>query len=358
MLTIATGSRGRSWSGLIAERAEVNPARATVTPPADNGGVTSTDQPPTGDEGASTTLDRYEAQHDVMMAELREAVSSNEERVRVLAERAIGLGSQIVGLQGRLAATLAELDAAGGCAGHRSAGSWAGWHLGLPAGEACRLSKVAGALADRPVLAAACEEGSIPLSAAAMVADITTPDNEAEAVELARNVTGSQVAKICSDYRHATRHDTADPPDPALSFTKHRGGYQVGGWLPALGGDRVKQGLQAELDRLRDDHVTEGDGPHAKPTRVDVFLSLAERALDPDVVTVERAEKYLTMIHVGLDDRITLTDDTPVDIDDFKTTWGISGSRGWCRCADPCCGPPTRSAPPRGLTAVAALRAP
>ncbi len=231
-------------------------------------------------------MDRYEAQHDVMLAGLRERVRSDEERVRVLAEEAIGLGSQIAGLQGRLAATLAELDAADGCAGHRSPASWAGWHLGLPAGEARRLGKVAAALADRPVLAAACEEGSIPLAAAAMVADITTPDNESKVVELAKHATGPQVSKICADYRNATDDATLDPPEAAVSFTGHRGGYRLGGWLPALGGDRVKQGLQAELDRLWDDHhadQNDANGDDAvKPTRADALVSLAERALDPD----------------------------------------------------------------------------
>ena len=282
--------------------------------------MTSTDHPQPGalPDGA---VDQYEVQHDVMVAELREAVRSDEERVRVLAERAIGLGSQIAALQGRLAATLAELDAAGGCAGHRSAGSWAGWHLGLPTGEARRLAKVAGALADRPVLAAACEEGSIPLAAAAMVADVTTPDNEARVVALARDATGPQVTKICADVRHATRDDTADPPEPHVSVTKDRGGYRLGGWLPALGGDRVKQGLQAELDRLWDRHRTDGN---LVPTRVDALVGLAERALDPDAMTVDRAEKYLTMIHVDLDGQVTLSDDTPIDLDDFKRILGDS----------------------------------
>ncbi len=284
--------------------------------------MTLIEPPPTGDGGAGTAVDRYEAQHDVMMAELREAVRSDEERVRMLAEEAIGLGSQIAALQGRLAATLAELDAAGGCAGHRSVGSWAGWHLGLPAGEARRLGKVSAALVDRPVLAAACAEGTIPLAAAAMVADITTPENEAKVVELARNATGQQVSKVCSDYRNATGDETVEAPDPAVSMTKHRGGYRLGGWLPALGGDRVKQGLQAELDRLWDEH--HGDREGERPTRVDALVSLAERALDPEAMTTERAEKYLTMIHVGLDGDVTLTDDTPVDLDQFKTILGDS----------------------------------
>ena len=281
------------------------------------------DEPPPGNPESGQPVDRDEAQHDVMMASLREALRSDEARVRTLADEAIGLGSQIAALQGRLAAKLAELDAADGCAGHRSVASWAGWHLGLPAGEARRLGKVAAALPDRPTLAAACAEGTIPLAAAAMVADITTPDNEAKVVALAKSATGPQVSKICADYRHATNDETLDRPDPAVSFTRHRGGYRLGGWLPALGGDTVKQGLQAELDRLWDEHHTTDrtakNGAGAGPTRVDALVSLAERALADDAVTAERAEKYLTMIHVGLDGQVTLTDDTPVDLDQFRT---------------------------------------
>ena len=283
--------------------------------------MTLTDQPLAEEPEARGVADRYEVQHDAMVAGLRAAVRSDEERVRELADEAIGLGSQIAALQGRLAATLAELDTAGGCDGHRSPASWAGWHLGLPVGEARRLGKVATALSDRPVLAAACADGSIPLAAAAMVADITTPENEAKVVDLARNATGQQVSKVCSDYRNATGDETVEPPDPGLSFTKHRGGYRVGGWLPALDGDRCKQGLQAELDRLSDDRTGDTDG---RPTRVDALVSLAERAFDPEAMTTERAEKYLTMIHVGLDGEVTLTDDTPIDIDDFKTILGDS----------------------------------
>jgi hypothetical protein len=165
-----------------------------------------------------------------------------------------------------------------------------------------------------------------------MVAEIATPDNEAKVVELAKNATGPQVSKICSDYRHATNDETVDPPDPTVSLTKHRGGYRLGGWLPALGGDTVKQGLQAELDRLWDGHHTttpdssddstgDADG---KPTRADALVRLAERALASDAVTAERAEKYLTMVHVGLDGQVTLTDDTPLDVDTFKSILGDS----------------------------------
>ena len=280
--------------------------------------MTLIDQQPTGDPESRGVVDRYEAQHDAMVAGLREAERSRNDTVSALAEEAITLGSQIAALQGRLALTLAELDAAGGCEGHRSVGAWAGWHLGLPGGEARRLGKVAGALRDRPVLATACAAGEIPLAAAAMVADITTPDTEAEVVDLARNTTGPQIAKICADYRNATTDDTLDPPAPSVSVTKHRGGYRLGGWLPALGGDTVKQGLQAELDRLWDFHHTATD-QREKPTRADALVSLAERALASDAVTAERSEKYLTMIHIGLDGKVTLTDETPIDLDEFKT---------------------------------------
>ena len=253
------------------------------------------------------------------------------------------LAGQIAALQGELAGKLAEYDAAGGWFGYQSLAAWASWHLGLPPAEARRLAKVATTLPELPVLREACGDGSVPLAAAAMLAEVATPDNEAEMVEVARNATGNQLAKICRDYRTATRDDEA-PPEPHVSLRSDRGGYRIGGWMPALAGDRVRNGLQAELDRLWSEHQeTSGDSHHGqaddrpdvrdtaagsgeakKPTRVDALMALAERALGDPSIGSERAERYLTMIHVDLDGQVRLDDATSIDIESFKATLGLS----------------------------------
>ncbi len=258
------------------------------------------------------------------------------------------LAGQIASLQGELAGKLAEYDAAGGWTGYQSLAAWASWHLGLPPAEARRLAKVATKLPELPVLSEACGEGTVPLSAAAMVADVATPDNEAEMVDIARNATGNQLAKICRDYRAAT-NDDEDQPEPHVSLRSDRGGYRIGGWVPALAGDRLRNGLQAELDRLwAEQHQADGDpdadrspdhrpgdahdasGPDRakKPTRVDALMELVERALADPSIGPERAERYLTMIHVDLDGRIRLDDGTAIDIESFKKALG-SSSYSW-----------------------------
>ncbi len=259
------------------------------------------------------------------------------------------LAGQIAVLQGELAGKLAEYDAAGGWSGYQSLAAWASRHLGLPPAEARRLAKVAGKLPELPLLSEACAAGAVPLSAAAMVSDVATPENEAEVVEVARNATGNQLAKICRDYRSATRDDD-DPPEPHVSMRSDRGGYRLGGWVPALAGDRFRNGLQAELDRLfaeydrsdAEDSATppEGDATRGddgapsrsegtrtapqKPTRVDALMALVERALADPSIGSERAERYLTMIHVDLDGQIRLDDGTSIDIESFKQALGRS----------------------------------
>ncbi len=283
---------------------------------------------PRGDTGGVTLMDesRVEVAGDSGMAGVLERVRSGEVRARELTGEVLALGARVAALQGRLAVKLAELDAAGGCEGFRSVGAWAGWHLGLPAGEARKLGKVAAALPELPVLAEACAGGSVPLAAAAMVADVVTPETEAKIVDLARDCTGSQLSTICRDYRTATNDDESVPaPEPFLSFNEDRGGYRVGGWLPVLDGDRVRNGLQAELDRLFDEA---GDGNRsseaARPTRVDALSAMAERALAEDATTVERAEKFLTLIHVELDGHIRLGDGVALDVETFKSILGQS----------------------------------
>ena len=265
------------------------------------------------------------------------------------------LAGQIASLQGELAGKLAEYDAAGGWSGYQSLAAWASWHLGLPPAEARRLAKVAQKLPELPVLSEACGAGTVPLAAAAMLSEVATPDNEAEMVEVARNATGNQLARICRDYRAATRDDEA-PPEPHVSLRSDRGGYRIGGWMPALAGDRFRNGLKAELDRLWSEHQETSGGSHRdqaddrpdprdaaagpasgtaggsaeaeKPTRVDALMALAERALADPSIGSERAERYLTMIHVDLDGRIRLDDGTAIDIDSFKKVLG-SSSYSW-----------------------------
>ncbi len=174
-----------------------------------------------------------------------------------------------------------------------------------------------------------------------MLSEVATPDNEVDMVEVARNATGNQLAKICRDYRTATRDDD-DPPEPHVSLRSDRGGYRVGGWVPALAGDRLRNGLQAELDRLfAEYHDTDGqepdgdplgdegaagDGSHGekKPTRVDALMAMVERVLADPSIGPERAERYLTMIHVDLDGRVRLDDGTSIDLESFRKALGRS----------------------------------
>ena len=259
---------------------------------------------------------------------------TDEESLGRMADRLRNLAGQIAALQGELAGKLAEYHAAGGWSGYQSLAAWASWHLGLPPAEARRLAKVAQKLPDLPALSEACTAGTVPLSAAAMVCDVATPENEADVVEVARSATGNQLSRICRDYRAATRDDD-EPPEPHVSLRSDRGGYRLGGWVPALAGDRLRNGLQAELDRLfaendrrQDEEPTDrspdGDPDPAKPTRVDALMAMVERALADPSIGSERAERYLTMIHVDLDGLIRLDDGTAIDIESFKEALGFS----------------------------------
>ena len=358
-----------------------------------DGGTTGTSaamasalQPPASVSNGSSLEARPEA-----AARPRSVAAKAGERsdqIATLATEIQALGVQIARAQAQLARKLTELNELGGCAGYRSTAHWASWNLGLTPAEGHRLARVASRVGDLPTLAERFDAGGITLSAMDAVGEIATVDNEAAIAEVCDAATGSQIVRVCREYRAAAADHADTPPEPFFSLRADRGGYRVSGWMDALDGAVFKAGLAAATDDLfatpreRDGEPTAADTPAptnghtdggsgstwaptdpdlcaadtptptgpddtsrgsgntptptddahgtarnrhvSDPPVIAAIRALAERYLDTVEAGPERRDRYLTIVHVTLDGLVELDDGTELTRERFVELVGTS----------------------------------
>jgi len=131
------------------------------------------------------------------------------------------LSAHISAASAELAAKAARFDESGGWGegGTRSCAEFLSQHAGLDLRSGHDLLRVGRALNQLPQLAAACAAGELSFDKARAVASVATPEDEAIFVELARQLTGSQVARFCHAYRRAM---LAAEPDHDLGHQERR----------------------------------------------------------------------------------------------------------------------------------------
>ena len=138
-----------------------------------------------------------------------EALESLGERI---AEQAAHLDAALH----RLLTDLRTFDRGGGwhTQGARSCAHWLSWRVGWGLGTAREHLRVAGRLADLPLLDDALRRGEISYSKIRAITRVATPQNEAALLEIARLSPGHQLETICRKYRSVLLHDAdADPDD-------------------------------------------------------------------------------------------------------------------------------------------------
>lgn len=105
-----------------------------------------------------------------------------------------------------------------GC-GITSCAHWLAWQCGLSPGAAREHVRVARALESLPLIAAAFADGRLSYSKVRALTRIAEPDSEASLLEVALELTASQVERTVRQWRRAETPDDGDPPvDQTESF--------------------------------------------------------------------------------------------------------------------------------------------
>lgn len=119
---------------------------------------------------------------------------------------------------GRMIELVAKVLATGAWegVGIRSPEHWVAWKCGVSPGRARRLVAMARRLGDLPETRAALEAGEVSEDQAAVVCRHVPPTSDAEAAQLARNATVSQLRRVLGSYvwEEEAAAKAAPPPEP------------------------------------------------------------------------------------------------------------------------------------------------
>ncbi|TFV65136.1 UNVERIFIED_ORG: HNH endonuclease [Bacillus sp. AZ43] len=109
---------------------------------------------------------------------------------------------------------IAEFDERGGWHGHGilTCGHWLSWQCGLSPGAAREHVRVARALGALPLIEAAFADGRLSYSKVRALTRIAEPDSEAALLELALELTASQVERTVRQWRRAESANAGDRP--------------------------------------------------------------------------------------------------------------------------------------------------
>src|SRR3954462_15561274 len=119
----------------------------------------------------------------------------------------VELASQLTAATARLLAMIAEFDAAEGWRdwGMKSTAHWLSWQCGIGPNVAREQVRVARALRERPVIAAAFAAARLSYSKVRALTHFATAETEAELVVLAEHGTAAQVDKLRTAAGRARR---------------------------------------------------------------------------------------------------------------------------------------------------------
>jgi hypothetical protein len=164
---------------------------------------------------------------------------------------------------------IAEFDERGGWHGYgiKSCAHWLSWQCGLAPGAAREHVRVARALRVLPLIGAALTEGRLSYSKVRALTRIAEPGSEESLLELAIELTASQVERTVRQWRRADRANSGEQPPEDREEFDH--------WWDESGMLTVKVRLSAEVGA-------------ALMVAID---SLAERAARRERAQEKRAEK-------------------------------------------------------------------
>ncbi|HET9601308.1 MAG TPA: DUF222 domain-containing protein [Acidimicrobiales bacterium] len=213
-------------------------------------------------------------------------------------EAALGeVCGQLNAAHARLVALVAEVLASR-CwegAGILTCAQWVAWKTGLSPHRASEVVALAARQGELPATMTAFSAGELAVDQVVVVARHVPPDCEAQAADLARLATVSQLRRSLSTYNFHPE----PAPDPVQPQPDPCG---VSGWYDAQGRWRLRACLEADqgaivaaaLAEARDALFNAGD-PHV--TGPEVLVEMAQRSLDA-VPGASRRDTYRVMVHV------------------------------------------------------------
>ncbi len=235
-----------------------------------------------------------------------------EQRIEELIESSQKLVGRINADQAELASNTTELlglfQASQGWGwGWRTPAHRLACQLKLTGAEARRLVAVADRLPDLPELSAAFEHGEVSMPVAAALADVATPETEADLVEQSRHATADAMVGVVSTFKRGQRAAGEAPErTESLSLRPKADGFEVRGFLNATNGELVSKLLEQRRQEL-----FEQSGKTA--TSAAALLSLLELGPRPPT------DRFLAVLQI--------------DVDVFRA-WQERRSSGVHTCAD------------------------
>ncbi|ADB75843.1 DUF222 domain-containing protein [Geodermatophilus obscurus] len=226
--------------------------------------------------------------------------------------------------QNRLAAEVArtvreaEVSGAAEVDGLKTMGSWLRGHAHLSASEAARVVRTGRALAQLPVMAAACAAGQLTGEQAAVIGRVAEPehlaaaaDQHVDVAEVDAVLTEVAVIRPYADTATAVHHyldrlDADGPePDPTegrrLSIAKHADGSTSGRFdLDAVGGEK----LQTALESLPQAGRCAADERTRAQQLADGLVQLCDTALAAGGLPTLRGHKPQVIVKIGIEDLV------------------------------------------------------
>ncbi len=207
---------------------------------------------------------------------------------------------------GRLVSLIGRVLATGSYAGAgiRSPEQWVAWKCGVSIGRARVLVNMARRLPELAETRSALEAGELAEDQVAVICRHTPAHNDAEAAELARSATVSQLrralgrhtfAKPAPDPEAEAKPEPEDPSRASFGF----GDDSLWRLSAVLGPDEgalVERALGVYRQKLMDDDVP-GDVSWAG-----ALVAMAEGSLAAEAVARPHYDRHLVVIHVGADD--------------------------------------------------------
>jgi len=194
---------------------------------------------------------------------------------------------RLVALIGRVVATESYAGA-----GIRSPEQWVAWKCGVSTARARSLVSMARHLPELPVTRSALEAGELAEDQVAVICRHTPTHNDAEAAELGRSATVTQLRRALG--RHSFAKPASKPDSKAEAEPEPEGrrranfGFDDDGWwrlnavLPPDEGALVERALSAQRQKLMG-----GDADHETPNLVswaDALVAMAESSLAAEAI--------------------------------------------------------------------------
>jgi Domain of unknown function (DUF222) len=229
-----------------------------------------------------------------------------------LGEEIAELSAHLDAATARLLTLIREFDARGGwgAQGCRSCAEWLSWRAGLHLGAARERVRVARALGELPLLAAALARGELSYSKVRALTRVAKPETEARLLEVGRAGTAAHVERIVRGWRYVDRQvearETAQRHErrSLQVYQDEDGMLVVRGRLEPEAGALLVRALEAareSVDARRRATVAERaevDPPTQGQQQADALALMAEAALGQGLDAGPGPERYQVVVHI------------------------------------------------------------